>query len=304
MWEEEVAIESKAGDSSANTSQAVATQALNGAQIASLLEIITQTTANVLTIPSAKAITRASFPFLTEEQIGDIFDNLSNVAIDPAQVLQGTEKKKVELKSTTKNDHIPEMTSEDEENWLKRLSTCGELIDESEWELVDTEDIDPIKEERLCALRKKESMFTKSFSNPEDKSVMDSGIFKVRYAYSKNISENSRNFCIKMVSASKQGLRYRYEDINNMSEWGVNNQFAKSGQDSYSIWLWKGGKHCHHRWVREIYKRKRVKGRFLPNDGLDNDEIISAVRALEDGVAFKDLKMGWAKASTPTIDLE
>jgi len=84
----------------------------------------------------------------------------------------------------------------------------------------------------------------------------------------------------------------------------VNNQFAKSGEDSYSIWLYKGGKNCHHRWVREIYKRKRVKGRFLPNEGLDNDEIISAVRALEDGVAFKDLKMGWAKASTPTIDLQ
>ena len=38
----------------------VASQALNGAQIASLLEIIVQTTANVLTIPSAKAITKAA----------------------------------------------------------------------------------------------------------------------------------------------------------------------------------------------------------------------------------------------------
>jgi hypothetical protein len=405
LWEEEVAIDSKAGDTSTSTPQAVATQALNGAQIGSLLEIITQTTANVLTIPSAKAITRASFPFLTEEQIGDIFDNLSSVEIAPEQVLQGAEKKKTNLEdgyeptdemskeaelglewrreygrggtavgvarardiSNKKNlsfdtvkrmysyfsrhevdkqatgwnngeegfptagriawqlwggdagfgwaerivnrekenqSAIPEMTEQDEENWLNHLASCGELIDESEWELVNEEDINPIKEERLCALRKKESMFTKSFSNPEDKSVMDSGIFKVRYAYSKNISDNSRKFCQKMVSASKQGLRYRYEDINNMSEWGVNNQFAKSGEDTYSIWLWKGGKNCHHRWVREIYKRKRVKGRFLPNDGLDNDEIISAVRALEDGVSFKDLKMGWSKASTPTIDLQ
>jgi len=70
----------------------VASQALNGAQIASLLEIIVQTTANVLTIPSAKAITKAAFPMLGDVEINNIFDNLSNVVIDPTQVVQ---KKKV-----------------------------------------------------------------------------------------------------------------------------------------------------------------------------------------------------------------
>lgn len=75
----------------------VASQALNGAQIASLLEIIVQTTANVLTIPSAKAITKASFPMLSDVQISEIFDNLSNVAIDPTQVVQ---KKKTKCEHT------------------------------------------------------------------------------------------------------------------------------------------------------------------------------------------------------------
>ena len=66
----------------------VASQALNGAQIASILEIIVQTTANVLTIPSAKAITKAAFPMLGDAEINNIFDNLSNVVIDPTQVVQ------------------------------------------------------------------------------------------------------------------------------------------------------------------------------------------------------------------------
>jgi hypothetical protein len=66
----------------------VASQALNGAQIASLLDIIVQTTANVLTIPSAKAITKAAFPTMSDAKINSIFDNLSNVAIDPTQVVQ------------------------------------------------------------------------------------------------------------------------------------------------------------------------------------------------------------------------
>ena len=304
LWEEEMDAKKISGDTTSATPQAVATQALNGAKITSLLDIITQTTAKVLTIPSAKAITRASFPFLTDQQISDIFDNLSNVPINPEQVLQGAEKKKIELNTKGKDNDFPDMTDEIEEEWLNHLSSCGELIDTDEWELVDIEQVDLKKDERLISLRKKESLFTKGFSNPGDKSIMDVGLFKVRYSYSENISENSRNFCIKMVQASKSGLKYRYEDINNMSDWGINNQFAKSGEDSYSIWLWKGGKNCHHRWIREIYKRKRVKGRFLPNDGIKNDEIISAIRALEEGVGFKDLKYGWSKASTPTIDLQ
>lgn len=306
LWEEEVAVEVATGDTTATAPAQVdvATQALNGAQIGSLLEIITQTTANILTIPSAKAITRASFPFLTEQQINDIFDNLSSVEIQPEQVLQGTEKKKVSLEQSEKLCEDGNMSEEDEENWLQHLSTCGELIDTEEWELVDIEVVQPKKEERLAQLRKKESLFAKSFANPDDKSVMDKGVFKVRYSYSQNKSENSRKFCTKMVQASKGGLKYRYEDIINMGDYGVNNQFAKSGEDSYSIWLWKGGKNCHHRWIREIYKRKREKGKFLPNDGLNNDELISAIRALEDGFTFSDLKFGWAKASTPTIDLQ
>jgi hypothetical protein len=306
LWEEEaVIVEDTTSTAGAPApTQDVATQALNGAQISSLLEIITQTTAKVLSVTSAKAITQASFPFLTPAQVNEIFDNLSAVEIQPEQVLQGAEKKKDELKITGKNNHFPEMTGEVEEHWLEHLSTCGELIDLDEWELIDIEDVEPKKEERLAQLRKKESLFAKSFSNEDEKSVMDAGVFKVRYSYSKNESENSRKFCVKMVQASKGGLKFRYEDIINMGDYGVNNQFAKSGEDSYSIWLWKGGKNCHHRWIREIYKRKRVKGKFLPNDGLDNDEIISSVRALEDGFTFKDLRKGWAKASTPTIDLQ
>ncbi len=66
----------------------VASQAMNGAQISSLLEIITQATAGVLTIASAKAVCRTAFPTMTDMQVNNIFDNLSDVAIDPTQVVQ------------------------------------------------------------------------------------------------------------------------------------------------------------------------------------------------------------------------
>ncbi len=93
----------------------VASQALNGAQIASLLEIIVQTTANVLTVPSAKAITTASFPMLSQEQINSIFDNLSSTPINPATVLSAL-KKKVLAAEEEENSFAPtkEMAAEAE----------------------------------------------------------------------------------------------------------------------------------------------------------------------------------------------
>lgn len=89
----------------------VASQALNGAQIASLLEIIVQTTAGVLTTPSAKAITKASFPMLSDVQISEIFDNLSNVVIDPTQVVQ-KKKVKCQHESVSQADESYEPTDE------------------------------------------------------------------------------------------------------------------------------------------------------------------------------------------------
>jgi len=78
--------------------------------------------------------------------------------------------------------------------------------------------------------------------------------FLVRYMYSPAVSKtNSRQFCSKMVSAKKV---YRKEDILAMSEKEVNPGFGKDGSKTYSIWLWKGGPRCHHKWLRKTYVRK------------------------------------------------
>ena len=78
--------------------------------------------------------------------------------------------------------------------------------------------------------------------------------FLVRYMYSPAVSKtNSRQFCSKMVSAKKV---YRKEDILAMSEKEVNPGFGKGGAKTYSIWLWKGGPRCHHKWLRKTYVRK------------------------------------------------
>lgn len=80
--------------------------------------------------------------------------------------------------------------------------------------------------------------------------------FLVRYVYSpQNYSANSRQFCKKMVNANKV---YRKEDIMAMTKKTVNPKFAKSGSKTgtYSIWLYKGGARCQHKWFRKTYVRK------------------------------------------------
>ena len=78
--------------------------------------------------------------------------------------------------------------------------------------------------------------------------------YLVRYMYAPNrISPNSREFCKKMIAAKKV---YRKEDITAMTTKVVNAGFGKGGSDTYSVWLYKGGARCQHKWFRRIYARK------------------------------------------------
>ena len=46
---------------------------------------------------------------------------------------------------------------------------------------------------------------------------------------------------------------YRKEDILRMTTQVVNEGWGPKGADTYSIWLYKGGGNCHHRWNKQIY---------------------------------------------------
>jgi hypothetical protein len=247
----------------------VASQALNGAQIASLLEIIVQTTANVLTVPSAKAITTASFPMLSPEQINSIFDNLSTTPINPATVLSSIKKKDNAELMCCSADQM-DFTDEQGAAFIEQLKAKAEYIND-EWELLSDEKVtDALAEEDFVL----QCQSLGSYANGDESERSkwgDSGLYKLRYAYSQNLSANSRDFCVEMVGLSKAGAVFKYEDIQQMSDDGVNGEFAPAGQSSYSLFRYVGGAFCHHFWKRQIYFRKQEKGKFLPNKGLEND---------------------------------
>ena len=88
--------------------------------------------------------------------------------------------------------------------------------------------------------------------------------FIVRYSYAPNsASDDSRDFCKKMVSSNKV---YRKEDIDMMSKKSVNAGWGLKGADNYDIWKYKGGGDCHHFWMRKTYMAKKEGFKPVVND--------------------------------------
>ena len=221
----------------------------------------------------------------------------TNDVVTPMDLETREEETGVKLSS-----QAPEFTKDDEHKWIDALRGKGEVVDLEEWELISDEVVnDPDNEDTHLATQY--NFAVEDFSNAEEKSNSDSGLYKIRYAYTRNISSNSREFCREMVGAANGGTVFRKEDIDMMSFSGENGQFAPAGQSVYSIWKWKGGVYCHHAWRRLVYFRKRQGGKFLPNEGLDNDKLVSTEAAIKEGVPTSKLvPNGWDAAQTRPID--
>jgi len=98
-------------------------------------------------------------------------------------------------------------------------------------------------------------------------------IYRVRYRYTGS-KTGERDFCKKMTNANKI---YRKEDIIAMGTKAVNPGWGKGGANTYSIWKWKGGALCEHKWFRIILVQEG-------NRPKNSDKIISSTEAKSRGV--------------------
>lgn len=213
---------------------------------------------------------------------------------------QATREKETGLTMSSQEIELADDVAED---WIAHLHERGETIDPNEWELEYEEEVIDYEKE---AVRTK--MFAR-FADPEAKSPQgDSGLYKVRYRYSQNLKENTREFCRKMVANSKNGVVYRLEDIDEMTEAKMNIELSPADckRCGYNIFAHKGGARCHHRWVRQVYFRKRDAGKFMPKSQtseMENDKRVPITKAEKQGVPEKVLKpKGWTDAETRPID--
>ena len=147
------------------------------------------------------------------------------------------------------------------------LDAYGENETE-DWELIDAREVDYDLEDSFnsqiaemeAKLQDNKTNFlskiynlatgTASPNNPSSQDKEVNGFyFKVRYKYVGNGSPE-RGFCKDMMRAAKV---YRKEDIEKLSLISPNKGFGEGGADTYSIWLYKGGARCHHKWERRTY---------------------------------------------------
>ena len=98
-------------------------------------------------------------------------------------------------------------------------------------------------------------------------------IYRVRYRYTGSLT-GERDFCRKMTNSNKI---YRKEDIIAMGRKAVNPGWGKGGANTYSIWKWKGGALCKHKWFRIILVQKGKRPK-------NSDKIITSTEAKSRGV--------------------
>jgi hypothetical protein len=158
---------------------------------------------------------------------------------------------------------------------------------EEDWQLVDSEVIDgpPAGDDA----------YTRHYafaiqSNANEKSRIDRGFYRVRYAYvaapgEPDLIDTSRKFCTKMMTEFKDSI-FRREDINTMTRTVANKEFGR-----YSIWQYKGSYNCRHVWKRLVYFLKRVPagqsvtidgktykgGQFLPGDRMEHFKLLPGI---------------------------
>jgi len=115
----------------------------------------------------------------------------------------------------------------------------------------------------------------------QDESEQDTERYKVRYFYAigtrKEPKGESRLLCRTLRAAKRV---YRKEDVEALSSQGG----AEAQGEKYSVWLYKGGANCYHRWERRIYRKKLTKeGKIYGGGTLNGTDIINVNQAIRMG---------------------
>ena len=181
----------------------------------------------------------------------------------------------VDLENTQNAEQIAEETGTELSSQTNALIDLGEDLN-PDWVLVDEKPVDyendDLENENL-AKEDKQSLLSKiinlvstgdarpNITDKQDKTI-DGVKFVVRYKYEGELTDNPREFCTAMVRANKL---YRKEDILKMGNQAVNKGWGPKGADTYSIWLYKGGGNCHHRWNKQVFAVFSGTALDLPN---------------------------------------
>ena len=227
--------------------------------------------------------------------VNEVSLNLYFKTLQPLELqIDMEEEVKEEL---SKEDSRPFLDDELAHEMLDALADLGEEEPEG-YELIDAEIVGDDEPEDFDTEEYLNGLVNLSATQDSNQ---DSEIYKVRYKYVKGTKKtskgSSRAFCKTMLSQKKL---YRKEDIGMMSARGVNKSFGHKGRN-YSLFKYKGGVNCYHRWERRIYKKKMKKnGEPYGGDALRGTKYVNVNQAVRAG--FK-LPKNPKEVSTAPIDM-
>lgn len=197
----------------------------------------------------------------------------------------------VDLENAQTQEQVAEETGTELSSQI--LDQFGEEIQDN-WVLIDEHEVDYDTDDRdneILSKEPKQSLLSKivnlvSTGDPRPNlrssqdEVIDGIKFLTRYVYAGEKKENGRAFCKAMMSSNKV---YRKEDILKMGENPVNPGFGIDGASTYSIWLYKGGPNCYHRWNKQVYAA--FEGKAVD---IENAKRIASAKAEKLGYVIKN----------------
>jgi len=194
--------------------------------------------------------------------------------VAPSDVVE--ESTGVEL---SKQDNRPFLRDELAAELLLNIENLGESEDElmQEFELITAD----IVEDEEAEYDVESYLNSRTDLAAQDESEQDTERYKVRYFYAigtrKEPKGESRLLCRTLRAAKRV---YRKEDVEALSSQGG----AEAQGEKYSVWLYKGGANCYHRWERRIYRKKLTKeGKIYGGGTLNGTEIINVNQAIRMG---------------------
>lgn len=198
----------------------------------------------------------------------------------------------------SEKDNRPFLNDELAEELLEALEGLGESEEDllADFEFVDSEDA----EDEPADFDAEEYLNNREDFAAQQDSDQDSERYKVRYVYTKGTRKEpkgeSRPLCRALMSAGKV---YRKEDILKLSSKGG----AQSKGQEYSVWKFKGGANCYHRWERRVYRKKLNKnGEAWGGGALSGTKKISVNDAIRQGFKLpkNPKEVAIAPIDTPT----
>lgn len=188
-----------------------------------------------------------------------------------------TIEKETGVKMST--DKRPFLKEELAADLVAKLQEIGELEEDllNDYEMVDSELVDDEEAEYDVEAY----LNSRTELAAQDPSEQDTERYKVRYFYTigtkRQAKGQSRLLCSSLLSAARV---YRKEDIEQLSSAGG----AEAQGQPYSVWLYKGGANCHHRWERRVYRKKLTKdGKIWGGGTLNGTDIINVNEAVRQG---------------------